>query len=488
MMLIKAETKLGDIFEEHPELKETLQDMSPKFSKLDNKMVYNTVGKFARIKDIAKMGGFSTCEVLHTLNKVIGKEEELAASFPECIDAEILVEVEKDDKPEWLVDRESFPEMNVIGSEEDPLADIMKKAQNIKVGEGFKLVQIFEPIPLINMLNSLNFDHYTEQINDFKYEIYFYNKESEKSKRDNYEAGDKVPVVIQSATPVVYPIIMKLLKSTELMDKIEIKELKMWDKAEKHMSWLMNGKADITFSAVVAAAKLYLNGIDLRMKSINVWDNFYLLTRGYKADDFSDLKGHTIHVPLAKGTPPFGVTKYLMKKLGFNPEEFDFAFGQPFGRPEDLKAKFVRGEIDTVLLREPEASFALMENEDAVESIAYKDLWQKIHPEAGKLPNAGLVFKGEFADKNPEIVELFMKEIEKAIKEINEDPKESAEESFDIMGQTPDAIEMFLNRVTFDFKSGLEYSDQIIHYLKVLAEEGSFKSRVNLSELENMFK
>ena len=47
---------------------------------------------------------------------------------------------------------------------------------------------------------------------------------------------------------------------------------------------------------------------------------------------------------------------------------------------------------------------------------------------------------------------------------------------------------MFLNRVTFDFKSGLEYSDQIIHYLKVLAEEGSFKSRVNLSELENMFK
>jgi len=66
----------------------------------------------------------------------------------------------------------------------------------------------------------------------------------------------------------------------------------MLTKAENHMSWLLNGKADITFSAVVAAAKLYLNGIDLRMKSINVWDNFYLLTRGYKADNFGDLKGN----------------------------------------------------------------------------------------------------------------------------------------------------------------------------------------------------
>lgn len=77
-------------------------------------------------------------------------------------------------------------------------------------------------------------------------------------------------------------------------------------------------------------------------------------------------------VLLAKGTPPFGVTKYLLKKKGYNPDDFDFAFGQSFGRPEELQAKFVRGEIDTVLLREPEASFALDEAEDAVVSIAYK--------------------------------------------------------------------------------------------------------------------
>lgn len=486
-MLIKADSKLEDVLTEYPELKETLQKMSDKFSKLDNKLIYNTVGKFARMSDIAKMGGFSTCEVLHTLNKVIGKEDELAASFPECIEAEVLLDELRDEKPAWLNDQNSFAEMNVIGSEEDPLAEIMKKAQSIEEGEGFKLVQIFEPIPLINMLESLGFDYYSEKINDFKYHIYFYKVESGEKNEERADSGDKVPVVIQSATPVVYPIIMKLLKSKELMNKIEIKELKMWDKAEKHMSWLMNGKADITFSAVVAAAKLYLNGIDLRMKSVSVWDNFYLLTKGYEAETFADLKGHTIHVPLAKGTPPFGVTKYLMKKMGYNPEEFDFAFGQPFGRPEELKDKLIKGEIDTVLLREPEASFALNAADDAVVSIAYKDLWQQIHPEAGKLPNAGLVFKGEFADKHPEIVDLFMQEIKKAIEEINENPKEAAAESYDIMGESPEAVERFLKRVTFDFKSGPENAVEIIHYLKVLAEEGSFKAKGNINDLEAMF-
>jgi NitT/TauT family transport system substrate-binding protein len=51
---------------------------------------------------------------------------------------------------------------------------------------------------------------------------------------------DKVPVVIQSATPITYPIIMKMLQSKRLMGKIEIKELKVWEETEKHMAWVMN--------------------------------------------------------------------------------------------------------------------------------------------------------------------------------------------------------------------------------------------------------
>ena len=85
-----------------------------------------------------------------------------------------------------------------------------------------------------------------------------------------------------------------------------------------------------------------------------------------------------------------------MKKMGYNLDEFEFAFGDPFGRPEEIKNQFVKGEIDTALLREPEASFALYEaGEDGHVSFAYKDLWEQIYPGKGNLPNAGVLFKGE---------------------------------------------------------------------------------------------
>jgi len=82
-------------------------------------------------------------------------------------------------------------------------------------------------------------------------------------------------------------------------------------------------------------------------------------------------------------------------------QNFEFAFGNPFGRPEEIKRLFVKGEIDTALLREPEASFALYEaGDEAYVSIAYKDVWEKLYPGKGNLPNAGVLFKGEILEDN----------------------------------------------------------------------------------------
>ena len=81
-----------------------------------------------------------------------------------------------------------------------------------------------------------------------------------------------------------------------------------------------------------------------------------------------------------------------------------------------------------------------------------------------------------------------MEETKKAIKDIENNPKKSAEESFDIMNQGIEDVEKFLSRVTFDFKSGLDYSDEIIYYLKVLSDQGSFNTKGKLEDLENMFK
>ena len=564
-MVILAQTKIKDALDEHPELKDKLIAMSPRFKKLNNPFIFRTVGKWATFADAAKIGGLSLCEILHTLNKAIGTEAELARQAPDCIkEAEppvtegetpewvenarqiVLMDVRNRDDffmPEllaavgklepdqvlevinsfypaplvnmlqekgnelyyrklsemehhlyvkgqektvdknWLDKRESFEIVDVRGWKEDPFSALIKRANETPVGDGFRLIQIFTPTPLINMIEPLGFETFVEEKGTFEHHIYFYRTHQPKAVKKI--KGDRIPLVIQSATPVVYPIIMKLLQSGELMSRIKIEELKIWDKTEKHLAWIVNQKADISFSAVAAVAKLYQKGLDIKMKSIVVWDNFYLLTRGFKAENFGDLKGHKIHLPLIKAAPPYAVTTFLMKQLGYDPDEFEFAFGDPFGRPEEIKRLFVRGEIDTALLREPEASFALYEAGDAHVSIAYKDVWEKLYPGKGNLPNAGVLFKGEILREYPDVAEIFLRETARAIDWVNANPKEAAKLSYDIMGVIPEEAELFLSRVNFSYRESKDVVENVSHYLHVLNKAGYGKKE--FGDMEELF-
>jgi len=565
-MVITGKTKIKDALKNHPELKEVLTGYSSKFKKLNNKLIFNTIAKWATFNDVAKVGNISICDLLHTLNSHIGEEQNLEKLFPECIQEKKTPIVTK--KPDWyneikqfihfdvrnndgyffpeiinklnglkrgqaltvindfepvplirmleekgnklfsevvngseyhltilydspksIIDPdidwkeqlEFFPELNVIGMLKDPFELIVKKAQSIEPGQGFVLIQAFEPTPLINLVTQMGFETFTQKEEELKYRIYFYKPVTDKSIK---VTGEKVPVVIQSATPITYPIIMKMLQSKELMAKIDIKELKVWEETEKHMAWIVNGKADITFSAVAAASKLYLVGADIKMMSIDIWDNFSILTRGYKANNFGDLKGHKIHMPLFKEAPPAAVTNYMMKETGYNLDDFEFIYGKPFGRPEVIKDDFITGKADTVLLREPESSFALFHaGKEGHDSISYTDIWKKINNKETQLPNAGLIFKREFLKNHPDVAELFIRVMKEAIDWVNDNKKEAADMAFDIMGQSPEAVEYFLNRAHFEHILTSEILDQLFDYIKVVDK----KAAKDIEKIKGLF-
>lgn len=553
-MVILGSTRVKDAIEKHPELKDVLISLSPKFKKLNNKLIFKAVSRWATFADVAKIGGLSLCELLHRLNSEIGMEEELAKHAPDCI-KERLTELKEEALPEWvkkarqilvmdvreredfffpeiirtlkrmekgqvlkvindfypaplvnmlkdegyeiayenpsagqyviyvnykeskieenwLKRKEEFEVLDVRGWKNDPFSVIIKKANETPPGEGFKIIQYFLPTPLINMIEPLGFVTHIEKRGPLEHHVYFYRKEDTKRERRRTVSG-RIPLVIQSATPAVYPIIMRMLQSRKLMDRIKIEELKIWDKTEKHLGWIVNGRADISFSAVAAVAKLYQKGLDIKMKAITVWDNFYILTRGFKAKDFGDLKGRKIYLPLIKAAPPFAVTTFLMRELGYDPEEFEFVFGQPFGRPGEIKDMLLRGEAEVALLREPEASFAIYEGKGKIhESIAYRDIWEKLFPGKGNLPNAGILFKGEILREYPEIARIFLEEARNAIEWVNANRKESSKIIYEIMGILPEEAELFLSRVHFKYAASEDVIDHITHYIDVLNKAG----------------
>ena len=376
----------------------------------------------------------------------------------------------------WRKRKDDFEQLDVRTMKTDPFDTIIQKAYATEEGNGFTLIQRFEPFPIINMLAEMGFEHETEPISQSEVRTHFYKKPMQSV---STAGNKKTEVVIQSATPVAYPVIMRLLQSEIIRKNIEIKELKVWEETEKHLAWITNGKADISFSALITSVKLKKS--DIKIPALFVWDNFVILTR-YKATDFGDLKGKDIYTPLFEEAPPAKITKYLMKATGYNLNDFNFVYGKPFGRPKEIYADFVEGKADTVILREPEASYALkimQDRNETVSVLSYNEIWNKINSGFGSFPNAGIVFKGEFVRKSPELANTFLEELKKAIDWVNNNKKEAAKLSFDIMRQPTDRIELFLDRVNFNYVSGDELIRKVEDYFDVLTKENVVEDKID---------
>ncbi len=542
-----------------PQLKPILTGLSPKFKKLQNPALYNTVARFATFKDAARLSGLSVCEILHTLNHALGIEDKLIAKMPECISGNkedneivgeeisweenneryiynddvitevigkvstlnpqenlVIISVEKplaliktvvglslklnieknreyrvsifNPKPieneiDWKDRKENFEVLDVRTMQTDPFDIIIKKAYEIEEDSGFILIQRFEPFPMINMLHEMGYESFTDQKAPNEIWVYFHKKisEIEQSETDT----DKPSVVIQSATPVAYPVMMRLLQSEKIRKSINIKKLKVWEETEKHLSWIVNGKADISFSALITSAKL--KDSDIKIPALFVWDNFYILTRGYAASNLEDIKGKEIRTPLFEEAPPAKITKYLIKAKGLNVDNFSFVYGKPFGRPEEIFMDFIKGRADTVILREPEASYAIKTMQKTgidISIISYNEIWNDINKGFGSFPNAGIVLKGEFVRMYPELTQVFLDELKEAINWVNNNRKDSAKLSFDMMRQPVESIELFLDRVKFEYVDGDKLIEKVSDYFNILLEEGIVDTKIDSSFLD----
>jgi NitT/TauT family transport system substrate-binding protein len=124
---------------------------------------------------------------------------------------------------------------------------------------------------------------------------------------------------------------------------------------------------------------------------------------------------------------------------------------------------------------------------EEVSVISYNEIWNEINPGFGSFPNAGIVFKGDFVRKNPELTNKFLEELKTAIDWVNENKQEAANLSFDIMRQPADRIELFLNRVNFHYVSGNKLVEKVKDYFAVLTKENIVENEMDKNFIE-MFK
>ncbi len=71
--MIDKNDKIADLLTKYPFLKQKLIERNPVFKRLNNPLVFNTVGKFARIQDVSNVSKENLDELLEFINKTISE-------------------------------------------------------------------------------------------------------------------------------------------------------------------------------------------------------------------------------------------------------------------------------------------------------------------------------------------------------------------------------------------------------------------------------
>ncbi|HEY0770421.1 MAG TPA: DUF2249 domain-containing protein [Sphingobacteriaceae bacterium] len=171
-MVINSQTKIAALIKHHPEALEAIITLSPDFKKLRNPILRKLMAGRTSIAMASKIGGCTPQDFFDKL-KPYGFEAE---NLPET-EEEVLTA--KSPLPEFIKELQEthivpLDVRAMLAGGNDPLKLIQQTVKELKEGQVLKIINTFEPTPLIKLLGNQGFQSYTDIIENDHIETYFY--------------------------------------------------------------------------------------------------------------------------------------------------------------------------------------------------------------------------------------------------------------------------------------------------------------------------
>lgn len=168
-MIINAGTKIATILKQNTAALDAIIAVSPKFEKLRNPILRKVMAGRTSLAMAAKVGG-CTVEDFFMKLQPLGFETDTEA---------VIAAEEKKALPAFMTSlkKEQIIELDVrpvIASGKDPLSIIVQKVKTIAPGQVLKIINSFEPTPLMALLEKQGFVSYADAVKEDWVETYFY--------------------------------------------------------------------------------------------------------------------------------------------------------------------------------------------------------------------------------------------------------------------------------------------------------------------------
>jgi hypothetical protein len=170
-MTINANTKIGTILKQHPDALEAIVSISPKFIKLRNPLLRKVMAGRTTIAMASKIGG-CTVDDFFTKLEPLGFENNKRKKVQETnLDNKPIPAFMRASEAGKIIELDVRP---IIETGKDPLDIIAKTVKNLSPAHILKIVNSFEPTPLIHLLGKQGFESYVERISADLVNSYFH--------------------------------------------------------------------------------------------------------------------------------------------------------------------------------------------------------------------------------------------------------------------------------------------------------------------------
>lgn len=172
-MIINANTKIAKILKENSDALEAIISLDEKFEKLRNPVLRKLMASRTSIGMAAKIAGFDVRNFFEKLQP-LGFEVDKETKPQTPVEEPKLPAFFNTLKPGQIADFDVRP---LIDAGEDPLSTIVDRVKKIPKGGALKIINSFEPTPLISLLKKQGFESFVHSVDEQLVETYFYKKD-----------------------------------------------------------------------------------------------------------------------------------------------------------------------------------------------------------------------------------------------------------------------------------------------------------------------
>jgi hypothetical protein len=149
MLDITPKSKIAEVIQEYPELKQEIINLAPPFKKLRNPLLLKTIARVTTLSQAARVGGIDLVDFVNALRAKVGQA-------PFQMD---IVKKTSEEPPFWFKTGtvvKSIDARPMLDQGEIPVTTVLQEIKDMAEGEILEVITPFIPAPLLDKVAAQN--------------------------------------------------------------------------------------------------------------------------------------------------------------------------------------------------------------------------------------------------------------------------------------------------------------------------------------------